>query len=106
LVAEVFMDAQKPEALLRVHAISLRDIQLACCLNAPRMIGKIEDIDYEGESKFLKLVLKMVNVIIRAKKKEPTADRSQRFIVGFIQYIQSKGIIYFNPTWRDLLFFQ
>lgn len=95
-IAEVFMDTQKPEALLRVDAITLRDIQLACCLNSPRMIGQPEDIDYDGETRFLKLVFKMVDVVIRAKKRETTADRVQRFIAGFIQYIQSKGEQYIN----------
>jgi hypothetical protein len=91
LVAEVFMDAQKPEGILRGDAIKLRDIQIACCLNSPRMIGQPEDIDLAGESRFLQVVFKMVNMVIKAKRKEPSADRVQRFIAGFLQYIQSKG---------------
>lgn len=91
LVTDVFMDAQKPEGILRADAIKLRDIQIACCLNSPRMIGEPENIDLDGESKFLQVVFKMVNIVIKAKRKEPTADRVQRFLAGFLQYIQSKG---------------
>jgi hypothetical protein len=91
LVAEVFMDSQKPEGILRADAIKLRDIQMACCLNSPRMIGQPEDIDLVGESRFLQAVFQMVNIVIKAKRKEPAADRVQRFIAGFLQYIQSKG---------------
>lgn len=92
LVSEVFMEAQQPSALLRVGAITLRDIQLACCYNSPRRVGEPEDIDYEGETRFLKLVFNMINVVIRAKKRDPNADRVQRFIAVFLQYMQSKGI--------------
>ncbi|KAI8373381.1 hypothetical protein EDC96DRAFT_499139 [Choanephora cucurbitarum] len=91
LMSDIFDDAQKQDANLRADAIKLRDLQVACCLNAPRKIGEPEDIDFEGEDRFLKMVHKMVNLVIKTKKREPTADRVQRFIAGFLQYIQSKG---------------
>lgn len=106
LVADVFTNAQKPEAVHRVDAISLRDIQLACCLNSPRMIGQPEDIDFEGETRFLKLVFKMIDVVIRAKRKEPAADRAQRFISAFVQYIQLKGNVKVNALdWNEIFKF-
>lgn len=91
LMSDVFMDAQKPGALLQVDAMHLRDIQVACCLNSPRVINQPEDIDFNGESRFLQLFFKMMNIIIRAKRKDPAADRAQRFLAVFIQHIQSKG---------------
>ncbi|KAI8375873.1 nuclear condensing complex subunit [Blakeslea trispora] len=90
LMGDIFDDAQRQDANLRADAIRLRDLQLACSLNAPRKVGEPEDIDFEGEARFLKLVNKMVNLVIKTKKREPTADRVQRFIAGFLQYIQSR----------------
>ncbi|KAG1100112.1 hypothetical protein G6F42_017722 [Rhizopus arrhizus] len=84
------MTAQQPDALLRGEAIKLRGIQIGCCYNSPRMVGEPEDIDHKAEAEFTKLIFKMVNIVIRAKRKEPTADRVQRFIAVFLQYAQKK----------------
>ncbi|KAI9477970.1 MAG: nuclear condensing complex subunit [Benjaminiella poitrasii] len=89
-VTEIFVDSQKSDAMLRSLAIHLRDVQLGCSLNSPRMIGQPEDIDFEGEATFIKYMFNMVNVVIKAKRKDPVADRVQRFIAGFLQYIQTK----------------
>lgn len=90
-VVEIFMTAQQPDALLRGEAIKLRGIQIGCCYNSPRMVGEPENIDHKAEAAFTKLIFKMVNIVIRAKRKEPTADRVQRFIAVFLQYAQKKG---------------
>lgn len=90
-VVEIFMTAQQPDAVLRAESIKLRDLQIGCCYNSPRMVGEPESIDYKAEAAFLKLIFKMVNIVIRAKRREPTADRVQRFIAVFLQYIQTKG---------------
>ncbi|CAO3654330.1 unnamed protein product [Mucor fragilis] len=89
-VVEIFMTAQQPDAVLRAESIKLRDIQIGCCYNSPRMVGEPEVIDYKAEAEFLKLIFKMVNIVIKAKRKEPTADRVQRFIAVFLQYVQTK----------------
>ncbi|KAK4514931.1 uncharacterized protein ATC70_002538 [Mucor velutinosus] len=89
-VVEIFMTAQQPDAVLRAESIKLRDVQIGCCYNSPRRVGEPESIDYEAEADFLKLIFKMVNIVIKAKRKEPTADRVQRFIAVFLQYIQTK----------------
>lgn len=90
-VVEIFMTAQQPDAVLRAESIKLRDVQIGCCYNAPRMVGEPESIDHKAEAAFLKLIFKMVNIVIKAKRKEPTADRVQRFLAVFLQYIQTKG---------------
>ena len=98
-VVEIFMTAQQPDAVLRAESIKLRDIQIGCCYNSPRIVGEPEDIDYETEVVFLKLIFRMVNIVIKAKRKEPTADRVQRFIAYYLQFIQTKGMI----STQDLL---
>lgn len=102
-VVEIFMTAQQPDALLRGEAIKLRGIQIGCCYNSPRMVGEPEDIDHKAEAEFTKLIFKMVNIVIRAKRKEPTADRVQRFIAVFLQYAQKKGKREMWLLWRMLL---
>ncbi|OAC99558.1 hypothetical protein MUCCIDRAFT_148598 [Mucor lusitanicus CBS 277.49] len=64
------------------------------------MVGEPESIDYKAEAAFLKLIFKMVNIVIRAKRREPTADRVQRFIAVFLQYIQTKDQSYETITSR------
>lgn len=91
IVPQIFMDAQRPNEHLRSDSIRLRDVQLACCLNSPRLIGELEDIDYEGEALFIKEVFRNINKILPIRKKEPHADRIVRFIAGFLQYNQQKG---------------
>jgi hypothetical protein len=98
-VVEIFMTAQQPDAVLRAESIKLRDIQIGCCYNSPRIVGEPEDIDYEAEVVFLKLIFRMVNIVIKAKRKEPTADRVQRFIAYYLQFIQTKGMV----STQDLL---
>ncbi|KAI9245790.1 nuclear condensing complex subunit [Helicostylum pulchrum] len=90
IVPQIFMDAQRPNEHLRSDSIRLRDVQLACCLNSPRLIGELEDIDYEGEALFIKEVFRNINKILPIRKKEPHADRIVRFIAGFLQYNQQK----------------
>ncbi|KAI7899163.1 nuclear condensing complex subunit [Cokeromyces recurvatus] len=90
IITEIFIDAQKSDTMLRSLSIRLRDVQLGCCLNSPKMMGQPEDINFEGEADFIKYIFKMVNVVIKAKRKDPIADRVQRFIAGFIHYIQTK----------------
>lgn len=91
IIPGIFMDAQRPNEHLRSDSIRLRDVQLACCLNSPRLIGEREDIDYEGEEQFINEVLRNINKILPIKKKEPHADRIVRFIAGFLHYNQQKG---------------
>ncbi|GAA5817114.1 hypothetical protein MFLAVUS_010654 [Mucor flavus] len=90
IVPQIFMDAQRPNEHLRSDSIRLRDVQLACCLNSPRLIGELEDIDYEGEALFIKEVFRNINKILPIRKKEPHADRIVRYIAGFLQYNQQK----------------
>jgi condensin complex subunit 3 len=91
VVPQIFMDAQRPNEHIRSDSIRLRDIQIACCLNGPRRIGEQEQIDYEGEEKFIKEVFRNINKVLPVKNKEPHADRVVRFIAGFLQYNQQRG---------------
>lgn len=91
IVPQIFMDAQKPNQHLRSDSIRLRDIQLACCLNSPRLIGVPEDIDYEGEEAFVTEIFRNINKVLNIRRKEPHADRIVRFIAGFLQYNQQRG---------------
>lgn len=91
IVPQIFMDAQRPNEHLRSDSIRLRDVQLACCLNSPRLIGVQEDVDYDGEAEFIKEVLRNINKVLPIRKKEPHADRIVRFIAGFLQYNQQRG---------------
>jgi condensin complex subunit 3 len=90
-VPQIFMHAQRPNEHLRSDSIRLRDVQVACCLKSPRLIGVQEEIDYEGEGHFIKEVFRNINKVLPVKKKEPHADRIVRFIAGFLQYNQQKG---------------
>lgn len=94
IVPQIFMDAQRPNEHLRSDSIRLRDIQMACCLNSPRLINVPEDIDYEGEDAFIKEVLRNINKVLNIRRKEPHADRIVRFIAGFLQYNQQRGRVY------------
>lgn len=91
VVPQIFMDAQRPNEHLRSDAIRLRDVQLACCLNAPRVIGQQEEIDYESEEQFVKEVFRNINKVLPIRKREPHADRIVRFIACFLQYNQQRG---------------
>jgi condensin complex subunit 3 len=91
IIPGIFMDAQRPNEHLRSDSIRLRDVQLACCLNSPRLIGEQEDIDYEGEEEFINEVFRNINKVLPIKKKEPHADRIVRFIAGFLHYNQQRG---------------
>lgn len=93
VVSEIFMDSQRPNEHLRSDSIRLRNVQLACCLNSPRLIGEKEDIDHEGEEAFISTVFKNINKVLPIRKKEPHADRIVRFIAGFLQYNQQRGNI-------------
>jgi condensin complex subunit 3 len=93
-IPEIFMDAQKANALQRSHAINLRKIQETCCLNSPKQ--NPPDIDYDGEDKFIKEMLRNINKVLPIKKKEPHAERIVRFIAGFLLYIQERGMMDIN----------
>ena len=90
-VPEIFMEAQKPNAVLRKYSINLTELQFPCCLKSPAKKGEPQDIDYEGEAIFTKEVLRNINKVLSIKKNEPHADRIVRFIASFLQYMQEFG---------------
>lgn len=92
-VAQVFEDAQKPNANQRKNAIAMRKIQTQICLNSPIRDDQAHDINFEKEELFINEFIRNVNKILMIRRREPHADRVTRFIATFVQYSQQQGFM-------------